>query len=106
MNDTSAASGPVPRPAVGPPRQGSPPNLALGLAAPWFQLWRDAGAWGYGLMAVGLYCNARQLRRTVLTDLTRTTDQYLRSPAFLEILRCTLRSAASSKNPLFPFQPR
>jgi hypothetical protein len=82
----------------------APPRNAL--ADPWLDLWRDAGAWGFGLMAVGWLRDSRQLRRSWLADLTRTTDSYLRSPAFLELMRwgfaATVRS--TSLVPRFPFR--
>jgi hypothetical protein len=83
-------------PASVPPGPRGQAEAWLGAAQPWLQWWREAGAWGCGLMAVGLFCDTRQLRRTYLADLTRTTDAYLRSPAFLELLRHTLNPAIRS----------
>ena len=73
-------------PAVGPP---GPPPL-VDLTERWLEVWRDAGAWGCGLLAVGLFRDLRQMRQSWLIDLTRTTDRYLRSPAFLELVRVGL----------------
>jgi hypothetical protein len=75
---------------------GNPRPLPLPLTAlteRWLEVWRDGGAWGYGLLTVGLYRDLRQMRQTWLADLTRTTDRYLRSPAFLELVRLGLRAA-------------
>ena len=73
-------------PAVGP----RGPNPLATSSERWLEVWREAGALGYGLLAVGLYRNLRQMRQSWLIDLTRTTDRYLRSPAFLELVRVGL----------------
>jgi hypothetical protein len=78
----------MPDPAPGPADL-RPPAL-VNLTERWLEVWRDAGAWGYGLLAVGLFQAPRQMRQLWLADLTRTTDSYLRSPAFLELVRVGL----------------
>jgi hypothetical protein len=75
----------MPDPAPGPADL-RPPAL-VDLTERWLEVWRDAGAWGCGLLAVGLFQDLRQMRQLWLADLTRTTDSYLRSPAFLELVR-------------------
>ena len=60
---------------------------ASALAQQWLEVWREAGACGYGLMALAFLRDAQDVRRALLADLTRTADSYLRSPAFLELVR-------------------
>jgi hypothetical protein len=74
------------RDPAAPPADPRPPALVT-LTDRWMEAWRDAGAWGYGLLALGVFRDLQQMRRSWLTDLTRTTDSYLRSPAFLELMR-------------------
>jgi|SwirhirootsSR3_FD_contig_51_4487461_length_444_multi_2_in_0_out_0_1 hypothetical protein len=76
-------------PAIAP---GTRPLPLTDLTERWLEVCRDGGAWGYGLLAVGLFRDLRQMRQTWLADLTRTTDRYLRSPAFLELVRLGLRA--------------
>jgi hypothetical protein len=77
---------------------GDPRPPLVDLTESWWEVWRDAGAWGYGLFALGLFRDLRQMRQTWLAELTRTTDSYLRSPAFLELVRLGL-GARPMKSP-------
>jgi hypothetical protein len=63
------------------------PRSPTAFADPWLKVWREAGAWNYGLMTVAVLVGARQMRKSWLADLTRTADSFLRSPAFLELVR-------------------
>jgi hypothetical protein len=78
----------------------------LGIAVPWLEWCRDAGAWTCGLMALGLLRDARQMRKFWLADLTRSTDLYLRSPAFLDLMRRGLGALNTSTRPSSSIPPR
>jgi hypothetical protein len=47
-------------------------------------------------MAVGLLGDARQLRKAWLADLTRTTDHYMRSRTFRELMGLGFRTTLGS----------
>jgi hypothetical protein len=103
MDGATRSSAP---PADVPPDPAPRPDSWVGGVEPWLQWWRDAGAWGLGLMTVGLFYDARQLRRFWLSDLTQMTDSYLRSPALLELMRSRLRPAVGSNTSTPSTKPR
>jgi hypothetical protein len=86
----------------GPASPGPGLTDASALAQQWLDVWREAGACSWGLMALALFHDVRQTRRAWLADLTRTADSYLRSPAFLELVRGP--RAASPTKDLPPIQ--
>jgi hypothetical protein len=89
-------------PASEPPP--TPPSPAA-LTAYWLECWRQA-LLGGGLAAVALHCDARQIQRRFMTDLTRTLDGYLRTPAFLELMKRNLGTMAPPSDPVPPSFPR
>jgi hypothetical protein len=68
----------------------------LRVSEPWLDWWRDAVAWGCGMAAVGIWCDARQSRKAWLGDLTRTMDHYMRSRPFRELMGFGFRSTFGS----------
>ena len=74
------------------------PLAALGAA--WLEWWGHAAALQRGGFEwLALSCHPRRLRERWLADWTETLDRYMRSPAFLEVMRRNLavlnRSALS-----------
>lgn len=63
----------------------------LGLSLPWFDWWRRAAALGWGNLETLLALNdSRRLREWWLADFRQLTSDYMRSPAFLALMRFNL----------------
>ena len=55
---------------------------------PWLDLWRSATTWSWGGPVAGpLWGDPRQLRSLWMAQTTRVLDQYMRSYAFLALMR-------------------
>ena len=68
---------------AGPPR-----GPLAGAADAWLAPWRHAAAIGRGAAtAAALFWDPRPLQNLWLAELGRTTDRYLRSPAFLDLVQ-------------------
>jgi hypothetical protein len=63
----------------------------LGPSLPWLDWWRRAAALGWGNMEklMALH-DPRQLRNWWLADVRQLTTDYMRSPAFLALMRLNL----------------
>jgi hypothetical protein len=71
----------------------------------WLELWRQTAAWWPGgLAAAAFLLQTRRLQRRWLSDLSRTTDQMLRSPELVELTRQTVTALAGG--PMLPPTPR
>ena len=63
----------------------------LALSVPWFDWWRRAAAIGWGhLDRLAALNDPRQLRSLWLTNLRHATADYMKSPAFLAMMRLNL----------------
>ena len=63
----------------------------LALSVPWFDWWRRAATLGWGhLDRLAALHDPRQLRSWWLTDLRELTADYMKSPAFLALMRFNL----------------
>jgi hypothetical protein len=63
----------------------------FGPSLPWFDWWRRAVALNWGQMErLFALHDPRQLRSLWLADLRQMTDDYMRSPAFLAMMRLNL----------------
>ena len=62
-----------------------PPNPLLVVSLQWLQSWQLASALNSRNME-----EMRRLRSSMLGDLGRSIDSYMRSPAFLELMKCSL----------------
>ncbi len=83
----------------------SEPSEPGGPLAPWFDSWRWASTVGWDVMETlwGLRPPDR-LRTRLLAEARRTTADYLRSPAFLELMRANLSAMSFSNRLLSPFR--
>jgi len=70
----------------------------------WLDGWRYAAALGRGsLAALATVWNPRQVRSWWLAHLSQNIDVYLRSPAFLELMSCNLKTMTRSARMVLPF---
>jgi hypothetical protein len=83
---------------------GSPLQLLVGAAGAWLAPWRHAAALGRGAAtAMALFWDPRHLQELWLAELGRSTDRYLRSPAFLDLMQHHLATTTQLARFGFPF---
>jgi hypothetical protein len=72
----------------------------------WLDGWRYAGALGRGsLAALANAWNPRQVRTWWFAHLSKNIDAYFRSPPFLEMMSCNLKTMTRSARMVLPFSP-
>jgi hypothetical protein len=76
------------------------------IAQSWLEGWRYASALGRGgLAALTTMWNPRQVRSWWFAHLSQNIDTFLRSPPFLELMSCNLRTMTRSARMVLPFSP-
>jgi hypothetical protein len=80
-----------------------PTDVLVACAQQWLDIWRHAGAVGMGGLTAASLFDVKRLQRLWLAELTRTMDAYLRTPAFLEVMRTGLRAVTG--RPASPVPP-
>jgi hypothetical protein len=71
----------------------------------WFDSWRNASALGWDCLET--LCGLRppqQLRSRLLAEARQTAAEYLRSPAFLELMRMNLSAMTIPRRFIQPFR--
>jgi hypothetical protein len=71
----------------------------------WFDSWRNASALGWDYLET--LCGLRppqRLRNRLLAEARQTAAEYLRSPAFLELMRVNLGAMTISSRLIQPFR--
>jgi Ca2+-binding EF-hand superfamily protein len=71
----------------------------------WFDSWRNASALGWECLET--LCGLRppqRLRSRLLAEARQTTAEYLRSPAFLELMRVNLSAMTIPSRLIQPFR--
>ena len=82
-------------------------NPLIALTAQWLETWHWATTQGTaGSPAKPFPYDPRQLRTRWLTDLTRTTDAYMRSPLFLELMQHGLGTMTRAARFFLPLSTR
>jgi hypothetical protein len=67
------------------------------LVGSWLELWAHGAAVGRGTFAAAaILCDTRAWRDLWLGHLSRSTDLYLRSPAFMELMGSSLKAMNKS----------
>jgi hypothetical protein len=88
------------------PRE-TPPDPLAAFTEQWLEWWRQASSLGFGGLAAGaVFPDYRQLQKLWLADLTQTMDRYMRSSAFLELMRCNLKTMTQSTELVAPSRLR
>lgn len=75
-----------------PPGEESTSNPFIALSAQWLEMWQRACVLNKANMEATLPFWDPQLRSRWLAELSQAMDSYMRSPAFLEWMRCSLRA--------------
>ena len=75
------------------------PNPAIALMRQWLEIWQRTLTLCGDTDGIALFWNPRQLRNQWLADLSQTMDNYMRSPAFLELIRYNLRAMTRTARP-------
>ena len=90
------------------PQQSTPALApAAALTREWLDLWRHAAALGQGSVeGVAAFWDFRRLRTLWFAELGRATDRYLKSPAFVELMRVQLGTMIRSTHLGAPFPLR
>ncbi len=83
----------------------SAPSEPGGPLEQWFESWKWASTVGWDVLGTmwGLHPPER-LRTRLLAEARRTAADYLRSPAFLELMRANLSAMTFSNRLLSPFR--
>lgn len=72
----------------------------------WLELYRCASAWGaLGLESFEYFLELRQRRDRWLVELSQAMDRYLRSPAFLELMKLNLKAMSLPMRFVLPPSP-
>ena len=83
----------------------SEPSLPGGPLEQWFESWRWASTVGWDVLETMWGLRPPDgLRTRLLAEARRTTADYLRSPAFLELMRANLSAMSFSNRLLSPFR--
>jgi hypothetical protein len=88
-------------------KQHYPPFPFIALTRQWIEIWQQTAAlYRAGLASAALFYDTRPLRSLWLKGLTQTIDQYMRTPAFLELTGYVLRGVTRPPRFGFPFSFR
>jgi len=83
------------------------PHPLIALTAQMMETWHWAATKGMESAAANLFSyDPRQLRTRWLTDLSRTADEYMRSPLFLQLMQHGLGTITRAAHLFSPLPPR